>query len=103
VVNLCVDRCFEVTLGAQRLDEDVSGFAESQAHFFTFDSEQTGFTGAEHAEFASATDPEFFESMHVLLVTAHFNDDCIGIGSEKLDRHWIGVSHRKDPGEVLGW
>jgi hypothetical protein len=38
VVNLCVDRCFEVTLGAQRLDEDVSSFAESKAHFFTFDS-----------------------------------------------------------------
>ena len=74
------------------MDQDTRRGAEPQAHFFAFDGKQARFAWGEHPNFATASDAEFFETVHILFFAAQIHDHALGFGSQILNRNCIGVA-----------
>jgi len=90
-------------LWCQGLDKDFGGGAQSEAHFLAFDCKKASLTGAQHADFATAADAEFFEAVEVFLFPAKVDDHPFGFRGKELDGNglcgWVeshggGVSFR---------
>jgi hypothetical protein len=90
-------------LWCQGLDKDFGGGAQSEAHFLAFDCKKASLTGAQHADFATAADAEFFEAVEVFLFPAKVDDYPFGFRGKELDGNglcgWVeshggGVSFR---------
>jgi hypothetical protein len=72
-------------LWSQRLDKDFGCGAQSQAHFLAFDGKKASLTGAQHTNFATAADAEFFETVEVFFFPAQVDDHPFGFRCKELD------------------
>lgn len=67
------------------MDKDFGGGAQSQAHFLAFDGKKASLTGAQHTNFATAADAEFFEAVEVFFFPAQVDDHPFGFRCKELD------------------
>jgi hypothetical protein len=72
-------------LWGQGLDKDFGSGAQSQAHFLAFDGKKASLTGAQHTDFATAADAEFFEAVEVFFFPAQVDDHPFGFRCKELD------------------
>jgi hypothetical protein len=67
------------------LDKDFGCGAQPQAHFLAFDGKKAGLTGAQHTDFATAADAEFFKAVEVFFLPAQVDDHPFGFRCKELD------------------
>lgn len=67
------------------MDKDFGGGAQSEAHSLAFDCKKASLTGAQHTDFATAADAEFFEAVEVFFFPAKVDDHPFGFRGKELD------------------